>query len=292
MDLDDKAGRGERFDRLDAERVLAEPDLVSIGLLGEAARRRASQDVVTFGRVSEVAGGAPAEPGAAGELRVMGRPASIDEACRWVRSAADVAAGTPLTGLSLTDLLDLCGGDGATMREAAHALRSAGLESVAEVPLDRFESTAEAISTVQAIVDAGLHAWRWTIDQAGADVRLDLLMRAADMQAATHAARAFAPLPRRDSPDQPSTGYDDVRTVTVAKLVCVAIPFIQVDWPSYGPKLAQVAIAFGANDIDGIAPVDPPDLGPRRTPVEDISRQIRAASGTPAERNGRYERRA
>jgi hypothetical protein len=51
MDLDDKAGRGERFDRLDAERVLAEPDLVSIGLLGEAARRRASQAASARSRV-------------------------------------------------------------------------------------------------------------------------------------------------------------------------------------------------------------------------------------------------
>jgi aminodeoxyfutalosine synthase len=112
------------------------------------------------------------------------------------------------------------------------------------------------------------------------------------MQAATGAARAFAPLPRREPADLPSTGYDDVRTVAMARLVCVAIPFIQVDWPLYGPKLAQVAIAFGANDIDGIAPVDAPDLGPRRAPVEDISRQIRAASGTPLERDGRYEHRA
>jgi 2-iminoacetate synthase ThiH len=74
--------------------------------------------------------------------------------------------------------------------------------------------------------------------------------------------------------------------------MCRSISLIQVDWPLYGPKLAQVAIAYGANDIDGIAAVDPPDLGTRRSPREDIERQIRAAFATPVERNGRYETRA
>jgi 2-iminoacetate synthase ThiH len=41
--------------------------------------------------------------------------------------------------------------------------------------------------------------------------------------------------------------------MALARLMCRSIPFIQVDWPLYGPKLAQVAIAYGANDIDGIA---------------------------------------
>jgi 2-iminoacetate synthase ThiH len=165
------------------------------------------------------------------------------------------------------------------------------VESVAEVPIDRFASTDEAIAAIETVLDAGLQAWRWTVDIAGPDTRLDLVMRAAAMQDATRAARAFAPLPRHDAVGEPSTGYDDVRTVAVARLTCVTIPCIQVDWPLYGPKLAQVAIAFGANDLDGIAAVEDPELGSRRAPVEDIARQIRAASGVPAERDGRYERR-
>jgi 2-iminoacetate synthase ThiH len=64
---------------------------------------------------------------------------------------------------------------------------------------------------------------------------------------------------------------------------------IQVDWPLYGPKLAQVAIAYGAGDIDGINAADDLALGLRRSPVEDIERQIRAAAAVPARRNGRFE---
>jgi 2-iminoacetate synthase ThiH len=56
----------------------------------------------------------------------------------------------------------------------------------------------------------------------------------------------------------------------------------------YGPKLAQVAIAYGADDIDGVAAVDTLQLGHRRSPREDIERQIRAAGAAPMERDGRY----
>jgi 2-iminoacetate synthase ThiH len=67
---------------------------------------------------------------------------------------------------------------------------------------------------------------------------------------------------------------------------------VQVDWLLHGPKLAQVSILYGANDLDGVAAEDDLTLGPRRTPREEIHRQIRAAGAVPVERNGRYERLA
>ena len=109
------------------------------------------------------------------------------------------------------------------------------------------------------------------------------------VQEETSALRAFAPLPRQDPANLPATGYDDVRTVAAARLMARSIPFIQVDWALYGPKLAQVAIAYGANDIDGVAVTDAQNLGHRRSPKEDIERQIRAAACVPVERDGRYE---
>lgn len=291
-EMEAKASRGDALTRAEAERVLATTDLVSVGVTAEAARRRRSGDAVTFGRVRVIDGGAAAAPGNAGEVRLQGQPASIDEAVAWTTAAARLAGGVPLTGFSLATLVDLTGGDRAALRAAAADLRSAGLEAVAEVALDRIASIAELVTAVEALTGSGLGVWRATIDHAPAADRLDLILRAADLQAATGALRAFAPLPRRDPAAVPSTGYDDVRTVAAAVLVCTAIPFIQVDWPLYGPKLAQVAIAFGANDIDGIAADDDMSIGPRRTPVEEIARQIRAAAATPVERDGRYGRRS
>lgn len=287
-DLEAKAVAGQPFTRAEAERVLAATDLVSVGMLGESARRAHSADTITFGRVAHV----PAPPDAeAGELRITAVPRSVAEAIETVRVAAATAGSTVLTGFSLADLADLCSRDVTRLGSLAGALQSAGLAAIAETPVDRFPSVDALVAAVEVVTAAGLRVWRATVDSAGAPDRLDLIVRAATLQDRTGALRAFAPLPRIDPADVPSTGYDDVRTVAVTRLVCAAIPYVQVDWPLYGPKLAQVAIAFGANDIDGVDAVDTLGLGPRRSPVEDIRRQIGAASGVPAERDGRYEPR-
>jgi hypothetical protein len=281
---------GTALSRAQAETVLASPDLVGVGLLGELARRAGSGDQVTFGRVRVLTGSAqPSERGHAGEVRLGDTPTTIEDARARVRAAKTFAGGIPLTGFSLADLLALAGSDHLALADLAKALKADGLEAVAESPLDQIGDTDNAIEVVRAVRHGGLETWRATITRASIAQRLDLIERAVTVQRETSAFRAFAPLPRLDPGDAPATGYDDVRSVAIARLMCRTIPFIQVDWSLYGPKLAQVAIAYGANDIDGVATVDQVDLGPRRSAREEIERQIRAVVATPVERNGRYE---
>jgi aminodeoxyfutalosine synthase len=121
------------------------------------------------------------------------------------------------------------------------------------------------------------------------DVRIAAVERARDLQAAVGGFRAFAPLPRAMSVSAPTTGYDDVKQVALARLVVTNIDSIQVDWPLYGPKLAQFALTIGADDVDGVAAADPGVLGTRRSPIEEIRGNIRSASLEPVERNARYE---
>ena len=101
--------------------------------------------------------------------------------------------------------------------------------------------------------------------------------------------RAFAPLPRRVNPAAPTTGFEDVKHVALARLVCDNVPSIQVDWSLYGPKLAQVALTVGADDVDGVSAEDESTEGRRRAPLEEIRRNIIAAGQQPVERNGRFE---
>jgi aminodeoxyfutalosine synthase len=89
----------------------------------------------------------------------------------------------------------------------------------------------------------------------------------------------------------PTTGYDDVKRVALARLFVENIPSIQVDWALYGPKLAQVALTVGANDVDGVSAADDAGTGPRRAPLEEIRRNIQAAGLEPIERDGRFDRR-
>ena len=79
--------------------------------------------------------------------------------------------------------------------------------------------------------------------------------------------------------------------MALARLVCDTVPSIQVDWSLYGPKLAQVALTVGADDVDGVSAEDDSPEGRRRAPLEEIRRNIVAAGQQPVERNGRFERR-
>jgi aminodeoxyfutalosine synthase len=280
---------GRSLTRAEAERVAACPDLPAVGMLGEMARAVRHGRRVSYVRVAVVREGeSPVED--AGEIRVIGLPDSPSEAAARVSAAVEAGRGVVVTGFCLGDLWRSVGGQSAELSRVARTLKDAGLDSVAEAPLDVLGS--DAVRAVRAALDAGLAVRTAVVRQAAFPERLDLIERAAAIQGETGAFRAFAPLPRLDPVDEPSTGYDDVRTIALARLVCGEIPSIQVDWAMYGPKLAQVAIAFGADDIDRVPVVTPPELGRRRSSREEIERHIRMAFADPVERDGRYHPRS
>src|SRR5205823_5377337 len=71
-------------------------------------------------------------------------------------------------------------------------LRSAGLDAVAEVPLDRIGNAAEV---VDALAAAGYEEIRLTIEKAPADARVKLCIRAAALQDRCGCIRSMNPLP-------------------------------------------------------------------------------------------------
>ncbi len=48
-----------------------------------------------------------------------------------------------------------------------------------------------------------------------------------------------------------TTGIDDLKNIAVARLYLDNFPHIKAYWVMIGPKLAQVALSFGADDMDG-----------------------------------------
>ena len=271
----------------EAQELLDTKDLIAIGVRADEVRRRLHGPRTTFVRVFEMHVDAP--PGSlpprtsAGELRIIGRPASLDAAIAAVRDAGRLAGSLPVTGFSLENLLTL---DGTSLAGACGALRDAGLEAISEAPLDLLDDPGGA---VEAARGAGLAVRRLTINSLPAADRLSLLNRARDLQTAIGGFQAFAPLPRTISASVPSTGYDDVKQIALARVIVDNIESIQVDWSVYGPKLAQFALTTGANDVDRVAAVDPGTLGTRRSPIEEIRGNIRAAALEAVERNARFE---
>ena len=264
-------------------------DIISMGMMADEVRRRLHGRQTTFVRVARI----PAEPGApitvpegAGEARITGAPASQALAVQRVREVDAIAGTVPLSAYSLADLEQLAGREGIRLRTVLEELRAAGLELIAEAPLDRLGDAHRSIEDVNI---AGLTLARLTVETSPADP-IPLFKQVAALQQDVGILRAFAPLARRANPAAPSTGYDDVRRVALARLFVGNVSSIQVDWALYGPKLAQVALTMGADDVDGVSPVDDQSLGPRRSPIAEIRRNIAAAGLEPVERDGRFDR--
>jgi hypothetical protein len=269
--------------RADVEALLGSANLLDLGQRADEARRERHGNTVTYVTVFEVSGDVSEIPGAVREVRITSQPQSIEAAVASVAAAKAVAGDRALTGFSLESLIELAAAGNAALKDVAAQLASAGLESIAEVPIDLL---ADPVRSVSELLAGGLSAWRVTVQRATWTERLALLDKVSELQRATGAVKVFAPLPRVDDRTEPSTGFDDVRTIAAARLMC-DVPRIQVDWPLYGPKLAQVALTYGADDIDGVPAVDTLGLGWRRAPMEDVERNIRAAGQEPQLRSGR-----
>jgi aminodeoxyfutalosine synthase len=264
-------------------------DIISIGMRADEARRARHGARTTFVRVAGVdaAPGAAIEvPPAAGELRILGTPSSRAAAVQRVAEVAPRAGAVPLSGFSLADLEELSGRERVTLRALLEELRAAGLELVAEAPYDRLRDPRRSIEEVNI---AGLALARLTVHKLPAADTTSLFREIAALQRAVGVIRAFAPLPRAFNPAVPTTGYEDVKRVALARLAVENIASIQVDWALYGPKLAQVALTVGADDLDAVSSADDTGEGRRRTPLEDVLRNIRAAGLEPVERNGRFD---
>ena len=266
------------------QEILEMPDLIAVGVAGDDVRRQMHGRRTTFVRVLEMHVDAPlqslphgAQPG---ELRIVGVPASLQTAIAAIRAAAEVAGDVPVTGFSAADLFPLGAFD-----ETSRLLKAAGLGAIAHLPIDL---AADPRSTVDVIRNAGLAINTITVQELEDERRLSLCEAARELQAAVGGFQAFAPLPRSISLTKPTTGYDDVKMVSLARVMVTNVPSIQVDWQLYGPKMAQVALTVGANDIDNVSAVDPGLLGTRRSPLEEINRNIRAAALEPVERDGLF----
>jgi hypothetical protein len=269
--------------------LAASHDIISLGIAADEARRARHGAKTTFVRVADVdaaPGSAIAVPPAAGEVRIIGAPASKAAALQRVSDVVAAALGKPVSGYSLADLEALAAQERVTLRDLLEQLRAAGLELVAEAPFDRLRDPKRSIEEVNI---AGLRLARLTIHQLPTNDIESLYKQIAALQYDVAVIPVFAPLPRALNPAIPTTGFDDVKRVALARLFLEQIPSIQVDWSLYGSKLSQVALTVGANDVDAVSPLDDLSEGRRRAPLEEIRRNIRAAGLDPIERDGRFD---
>lgn len=86
--------------------------------------------------------------------------------------------------------------------------------------------------------------------------RVDHLLRLRELQDDTGGLNAFIPLKYRNYGNSMSeigevAVTDDLRTLAMSRLVLDNVPHIKAYWVMYGRQTTEMALAFGADDIDG-----------------------------------------
>jgi len=280
-------GAGATLPPDDIRELSRTPDVLPIGMLADTLRRRLHGTAVTFLRVAVCPfdqSFSNAVLPAAREIRVTGAPETLAIARTAIRTAREVAGDRTVAAFSWADVERL--GEGGTVHRVLEEFRIAGLDAIADLPLD---GMADAPAAVRALKAAGFVRLRLGIAKMAAAERTNLLLRAAELHEEYGCVESLSPLPSSLGAFRPTTGYEDVKMVAIARLAAPNIPSIQVDWQRYGPKLAQVALTFGADDLYGVSASDDAPEGRRRAPLEEIRRNIEAAGFEPVERDGRFK---
>jgi hypothetical protein len=219
-----------------------------------------------------------------GECRIFETPPTLGACVETVEKAREAAGDTPVSAFCLYELSTLPEGLPVVLK----ALNKAGLTLLAQAPLDRLTAPMHML---EALSDAGMQLSRLTINKTPEREWTAVCRDVRSLQTKLGSIRAFAPLARTLDSAQPTTGYADVKRVALSRLLVDTVETIQVDWRLYGPKLAQVALTFGADDIDSVPAEDDQAQGRRRSPAEEIRRSIRAAGFEPVERDGNFVHR-
>ena len=125
--------------------------------------------------------------------------------------------------------------------------------------------------------------------------RVDHLIQLRSLQDETGGFVTYIPLafqpweaPAMDLPE--TTGFDDLKAIAVGRLLLDNFPHIKSYWIMIGPRLAQLGLSFGADDLDGTVTEEKiaHDAGAptaQSLTVHELCRLIREAGRRPVERD-------
>ena len=134
-------------------------------------------------------------------------------------------------------------------------------------------------------------------------MRVEHLLRLRAQQDESGGFTCFIPLPfltensRLTLPEErrgPVRGLDQLRTVAVARLLLDNIPHIKAYWVMLGPKLAQTALWYGADDLDGTIVEErighmAGAAAAQGLTIAELESMIRASGFRPVRRNAIFE---
>jgi cyclic dehypoxanthinyl futalosine synthase len=214
-------------------------------------------------------------------------------------------------GLSPVEIIYLAKISNLGERECLARLQRAGLDSIpgagAEMLVDEVrdqiaphkDSAAEWLGLMRMAHRLGIPS---TVTMMYGSVetveqRVEHLIKVRDLQDETGGFRAFIPWSFQPEgthlPDaKRASGFDYLRTVAVSRLMLDNIKNIQASWLTQGPKIGQIALQYGVNDM-GSTVIEENVVTAKgaifMVPLAEIERLITDAGLRPARRNTRYE---
>ncbi|TAL31013.1 MAG: CofH family radical SAM protein [Spirochaetes bacterium] len=226
-----------------------------------------------------------------------------------VRAVKGSFPGIYLHSFSPAEVIHIAGKEHRTPEQVVAALKEAGLDSMpgaSDLLIDRIRREVspakltrdEWVGVIRAIAHNGMKSSATMTYGMGETLaeRISHLETVRAVQDETGALRAFIPWsfsPARTRMEHipPATGIDYLKTVAVARIYLDNVVNIQAGWLTEGLKLAQIALAMGANDMGGVLTeevvVKATGLG-AKTNREELIHVIRAAGKIPVERDSDY----
>lgn len=226
-----------------------------------------------------------------------------------VRTVKDAAPGTQVKAFTAVEIIHLSRLSGLPVRRVLLALQEAGLDALpgggAEVFSPRVRrllcpakpSGEEWLAVHREAHLLGLPS-NATLLYGHVETEeeiVDHLLRLRRLQDETGGFRCFIPLPYHPEKERlpgisGPTGVEDLRVMAVSRLLLDNFPHLKAYWVSLTPKMAQLALLFGADDLDGTVveeqvyhAVGSPS--PRGLSAEELCSLIREAGFEPRERD-------
>jgi aminodeoxyfutalosine synthase len=202
-----------------------------------------------------------------------------------------------------------------SLREVLERMKNSGLDSL---PGGGAEIFAPAVRRVICDHKIGAHTWLKVHRLAhelgmhsnatmlyghieSAEDRVDHLLQLRGLQDQTGGFQTFIPLAFHPAntelgkmiADDETSGFTDLKNVAVARLLLDNFPHIKAYWIMMTPRGAQVALRFGADDLDGTVVEekiyhDAGAMTPQALTRQQLVRLIRDAGCEPFERDTLY----
>jgi cyclic dehypoxanthinyl futalosine synthase len=217
-----------------------------------------------------------------------------------------------LHALSPEEILHLTRLSGESIAGVLERLRAAGLASVpgggAEILVDRVRrriaalkcTSGEWLEVMRVAHRLGMRSsatMMYAIGETPAD-RVEHLLKLRDLQDETGGFTAFICWPfqpgntKLAGDEETASAPMYLRQVALARLALDNVKNLQASWPTMGPAVGQVALAYGANDFGSVMFEENVVSSAGTVFSMDaaaIERHIAAAGYRPARRNMRYQ---